>query len=45
MDNQTMENLLDLLQQHWPKMPEEKKAYLSGYAQGVADTQNEEKSA
>lgn len=45
MDNQTLENLLDLLQQKWPKMTEAKKAYLSGYAQGVADAQNEQKSA
>lgn len=40
-----LEKMLQNVKENWPKMPEEKKAYLSGYAQGVADTQNEQKSA
>ena len=41
----TMENILALLTFSWEKMPEGQKAYLSGYAQGVADSKNEKKSA
>ena len=41
----TMETILTLLQFSWDKMPEGQRAYLSGYAQGVADSKNEQKSA